>query len=247
MVAADPLDEVRVLLFDVFGTLVDWRSTVIAELQTTGDRLGLTTDWEDLADRWRGRYQPSMAEVREGRRPYLSLDVLHRESLVAILAEVGLDPLPDDEIDRLNRVWHRLQPWPDTPPGFARLAERAELAAMSNADVVMVRAIADHAGIAWHHVFGAEPARMFKPRPEVFLHALSALGLDPDRVMMVAAHNRDLEVTADLGLRTAFVVRPTEYGPTQTTDLTPTGPWDVVCDDLVQLADRLGAAPAHSG
>lgn len=227
------------LLFDVFGTLVDWRTSVAEQLSEFGRRHRIAADWSGLADDWRAHYQPSMEAVRRGQRPWVPLDVLNRESLAQVLADHGLEHLDASLVAGLERVWHRLRPWPDTVRAWERLGRRATLVSLSNADVAMATAIADHAGLGWHAVLGAEPARAYKPQPAVYLHAVATIGIRPEQAMMVAAHNRDLEAASRLGIRTALVLRPNEHGPGQTSDLAPTGEWDVVCDDLIELADVL--------
>ncbi len=178
-----------------------------------------------------------------GSRPWVPLDLLHAESLSSLLTQCGIGPLHPDEFSDLNRAWHRLKPWPDVVHAFPPLAKRAALVSLSNADLAMSANIAQHAGISWHAIMGAEPAKAYKPQAEVFLHALDAMRVRPEEAMMVAAHNHDLHAAARLGLRTALVIRPTEHGPGQTTDLTPSGDWDIVCSDLRQLATVLTSPP----
>lgn len=238
----DGLEAVRgrvsALCFDVFGTVVDWRTSVIEEGRSLGRRLGVEADWEALADAWRGLYQPSMDRVRRGEIPWKPLDELHRESLDTLLERFGLDLSEADRVD-LNLAWHRLRPWPEVVPALERLAERYTLATLSNANIELAADMAANAGLPWHHILGAEVARAYKPMPEAYLRSAAAIGLQPDRCMLVAAHNGDLRAARTLGFATAFVPRPTEYGPDQTADLGPEGPWDVVADDFTHLADLL--------
>jgi len=221
----------KALLFDVFGTCVDWRSTVVRE----GAALGLP---ERFGDDWRGRYQPQLETVRSGAREWTTLDVLHREALDEVLAEHGVD-LPAEQRDELNRVWHRLDPWPDTVPGLERLKERFVIAPVSNGNIALLVNMAKHAGLPWDAILGAELARAYKPQPQAYLRSVEALGIASREAMMVAAHNGDLATAAGLGLMTAFVPRPREHGPGQTSDLRPEGSYDVVATDLIDLANAL--------
>jgi 2-haloacid dehalogenase len=221
----------KALFFDVFGTCVDWRTSVIR----AGEPYGLPAAY---ADDWRARYQPQLETVRSGRREWTVLDVLHREALDDVLAAHGADLSPAER-DELNLVWHRLDPWADTVPGLARLRERAVIAPVSNGNIALLVDMARHAGLPWDAILGAELARAYKPQPEAYLRSAEALGIAPGEAMMVAAHNGDLEAAAALGFRTAFVPRPTEHGPGQTTDLEPAGDYDVVAEDLAALASVL--------
>lgn len=226
------------LCFDVFGTTVDWRTSIIAEGKALGRRLGLHRDWEALADRWRAMYQPSMERVRSGEIPWKPLDVLHLESLDHLLTEFEI-PLGDDDRRDFNRAWHRLKPWPEVVPALTRLAEHYTLATLSNANIELAANMAEHAGLPWHHILGAEVARSFKTRPEVYLASAAAMELDPEQCVMVAAHNADLVAAAALGFGTAFVRRATEYGPDQQTDLEAEQEWDYIVEDFTELADTL--------
>ncbi|MGD9695220.1 MAG: haloacid dehalogenase type II [Thermoleophilia bacterium] len=235
-------DPPRALLFDVFGTCVDWRTSVAREGDAMARRLGLPPiDWFTFADAWRGRYQPQMETVRSGARPWLDLDVLHREALDGLLADFGLDAVDERERAALTRAWHRLDPWPDTAEGLARMRSRFVVAPNSNGHIALMVALARRGGFTWDAVLGAELAGAYKPLPEVYLRSVAALGLAPGEVMMVAAHNDDLVAAAACGLRAAFVLRPTEYGPSQATDLAADPVAEVAAADLVDLAERLGA------
>jgi 2-haloacid dehalogenase len=234
--------EVVALLFDVFGTCVDWRSSIAREGEALGRRLGLgEVDWPAFADAWRGLYQPRMETVRSGRRPWTNLDVLHRESLDRVLADFGLDEVGERDRELLTLAWHRLDPWPDTVEGLRRLRARFPIAPCSNGHIALMVGLSRHAGIGWDAILGAEIARTYKPRPEVYTRSVEALGLRPGQAMMVAAHNPDLEAAAALGLRTAFVARPKEHGPVQTSNLEPGPAAEVAARDLVDLAEKLGA------
>lgn len=226
------------LCFDVFGTVVDWRTSVIEEGRALGRRLGLEADWEALADQWRGLYQPSMERVRSGEIPWKPLDELHRESLDILLDRFDLPLSESDRVD-FNQAWHRLTPWPEVVPALERLATRYTLATLSNANIELAANMAANAGLPWHHILGSEVAQTFKPLPEAYLRSAAAMGLEPGQCMLVAAHNDDLRAARALGFGTAFVARPTEYGPNQTKDLEPDGPWDLVCADFTELAAAL--------
>jgi 2-haloacid dehalogenase len=229
------------LLFDVFGTCVDWRASVAREVGAAAARAGVALDPLAFADAWRALYQPSMEEVRSGRRPFVPLDVLHRESLGALLPRFGLaGRLPEAALDDLARAWHRLDPWPDVVPGLARLRRRFVVAPHSNGNVALIVAMARRAGLAWDCVLGAEVVGRYKPERESYRIAVRLLGLAPGEAMMVAAHAGDLRAARDAGLRTAFVARPHEQGPGAGAESPPEG-CDVVARDFLDLADRLGA------
>lgn len=230
----------RALLFDVFGTCVDWRTSVSREFVALGERLGISgIDWTAVADAWRGQYQPQMERVRSGKRPWVTLDVLHRESLDGVLNDFDLASIPSAERDALTFAWHRLQTWPDVVRGLHRLKTRAIIAPCSNGHIALQVNLGKHAGLPWDEILGAEIARAYKPQPEVYLRSVTTLGLDPKEVMMVAAHNDDLIAAAACGLRTAFVPRPLEHGESQTTDLTPAAAFDYTARDFIDLASQL--------
>ena len=229
----------KALLFDVFGTCVDWRSGVAREGEALGRRLGISgIDWFAVADAWRERYQPQMETVRGGGRPWVTLDVLHRESLDAVLAAFGLGDVPAAERDELTLAWHRLDPWPDVVAGLTRLKARYVIAPCSNGHIALMVNMAKRAGLPWDAILGAEIARAYKPQPAVYLRSAEALGLEPVQVMMAAAHGSDLEAARACGLRTAFVPRPTEHGP-KDGDVKPVGGADVEAADFLGLAGRL--------
>ena len=234
------LDSVQALTFDVFGTVVDWRRSIIREGEALGRAKGLTMDWPRFADAWRGLYQPMLSRVRNGELPWTKLDTLHRMSLDRLLVDFGIAGLSEAEIDHLNRAWHRLDPWPDAVEGLTRLRRRFILATCSNGNVAMMVDMAKRAGLPWDAILGAETARHYKPQPEAYLITAELLGLRPEQCMMVAAHNGDLAAAAGCGLRTAFVPRPSEHGPGQTTDLAPKRDYDAVAKDFVDLAATLG-------
>ena len=232
--------EIKALAFDVFGTVVDWRSSIIREGEALGRTRGLAVDWARLADDWRALYQPAMERVRSGEIGWCKLDDLHRINLDRLLERHGLKALREAEIEHLNRVWHRLDPWPDAVAGLTRLKSRYLLATLSNGNVALLVNMAKRAGLPWDAVLGAEPARAYKPAPEAYLRTVDFLGLRPEQCLMVAAHNADLLAAARCGLRTAFVRRAREHGPGQTSDLEPETGFDIVADDFLTLADQLG-------
>ena len=205
---ASDLTTIKALTFDVFGTVVDWRSSIAREVRDSLGRAGLECDWTAFAERWRALYQPAMEAVRSGRRPWTRLDDLHRENLRSVLDEFGLAPRSEAEIEQLNRAWHRLDPWPDAVAGLTRLKRRYILATLSNGNVALMVNLARHAGLPWDAILGAEVARAYKPMPEVYLRTADLLGLSPAECLMVAAHNGDLQAAAACGFRTAFVARP---------------------------------------
>lgn len=238
------MSHIQALLFDVFGTVVDWRGGVAREAAPFLARHGIAADGHAFADAWRARYQPAMEAVRSGARPFTRLDTLHRENLETLMRDAGADParIPEAELDALNRAWHRLDPWPDSVAGLARLKTRFVIAPLSNGNVALLLNIAKRAGLPWDAILGAEVAGAYKPQPEAYRRTADILGLPPEACMMVAAHNDDLAAARRCGLATAFVARPTEHGPGQSTDLAPSEAWDVVATDFNDLAERLGCA-----
>jgi len=232
---------VQALAFDTFGTVVDWRRSILVELDTLGRARGLAFDREGLLTEWKAGYRPGMDAVNRGEAPWATIEAIYRARLVALLPRYGLGDLSPADVDHLTRVWWRLRPWPDAVPGLTRLRRRFILSPLSNASFGGMVHLARFAGLPWDCVITAENARCYKPRPEVYRTAVALLGLQAEEVMMVAAHNYDLRAARACGLRTAFVPRPEEYGPGQTTDLAPDSDWDVVAGDFLELADRLGA------
>lgn len=233
-------DAVEALLFDVFGTVVDWRSSIIDDLGRFGSEKGIKADWAQFADDWRGLYQPAMEEVRSGRRAWTILDVLHRESLDKLIAKHGLTGLSEADKVHINKVWHRLRPWPDAVAGLARLKARYIIGTLSNGKVGLLTRMAKFGALPWDVILGAETAGAYKPLPQAYLASAELLNLAPGRVMLVAAHNGDLAAARKAGLRTAFVARPGEYGPNQNRDLKAEGDWDVVTDSFIGLAEVMG-------
>lgn len=238
-----PLSQVRALTFDVFGTVVDWRGSIIrygAELEA---ELGAGIDWPMFADAWRAAYRPSMDRVRRGDLPWTNLDSLHRRSLDRLAPAFGLGALDADQMDRLNRVWHRLEPWPDVVPGIERLARRYIIASLSNGNVALLTNMAKRAGLRWDAILSAELFRRYKPDPEVYIGAASLLGLEPGEVMMVAAHPDDLEAGRSVGLRTAYVHRPFEHGRARYLGVPKEAGFDVYAADFGELASKLKLMP----
>jgi 2-haloacid dehalogenase len=235
--------DIRACLFDVFGTVVDWRTSVSRDLTAFAKQKDIAgVDWLEFAVEWRKLYQPSMEEVRSGRRPFTILDVLHRESLMKLIERYRIKDLSDTDIEHVNRVWHRLDPWPDAVAGLKRLKTKFIIAPCSNGNIALMVNMAKRAGLPWDCILGAETARAYKPMPEAYLASCRQLGLAPASVMMVAAHNNDLRAAKAQDLKTAFVARPTEHGPGQTADLAPDPACaDISATDFIELAARLGA------
>ena len=229
----------RALLFDVFGTVVDWRSSIAREVQAALADRPVSVDSEAFADRWRALYQPAMARVRSGEIDFVPLDELHRANLDQVLAEFSVDHLSESEKVQLNLAWHRLDAWPDAVAGLERLKSRYIIGTLSNGNIALIVNMAKHSGLSWDVVLGAEVARAYKPQPQAYLSSAQALGLTPGECILVAAHNDDLKAAAQCGFRTAFVERPFEHGPDQTTDRTADGDYDYVARDFVDLALHL--------
>jgi 2-haloacid dehalogenase len=227
----------RALVFDVFGTVVDWRSSIIREGQGLGRQKDLEVDWAAFADAWRSRYAPSMDRVRRGDIPWTKLDDLHRASLEGLLREFGIETLCEEEKDHLNRVWHRLDPWRDAVEGLTRLKERRVIAPLSNGNVALLVNLAKRAGLPWDLILSAELVRHYKPDPETYLMAPDLLDLRPEGVMMVA-HTDDLRAAQENGLRTAYVPRPLEFGHGGEVD-PPDPSFDLVVNDFIELDKKL--------
>lgn len=236
------LSSVKALVFDTFGTVVDWRSSVAREIEALAARKGFSVDGAKFADAWRRGYGPSMNRVRTGELPWTKLDDLHRMILDRILVEFKITGLFGGETDALNRAWHRLQPWPDAVAGLTRLKKKFTIAPLSNGNIALMTAMAKHSGLPWDCILGAELVRHYKPDREVYLSAAEFLNLEPADVMMVAAHLGDLRAAKTLGLKTAFVARPLEFGPTGKPDLTADPSIaDLSAKDFNDLAAQMGA------
>ncbi len=240
MTPAMDLAGVKALTFDVFGTVVDWRSTVVQEMAPIGVEYGVDGDWAAFADAWRRGYHEGMTRVNRGEEPWMKVDEIHRRRLGELLAEFGLDSMPDDEREHLNRVWHRLEPWPDAVDGIERLRRRFVVAPLSNGNTSLLTNMAKHAGIPWDCILSSELAGRYKPAPEAYQKAAELLDLQVDEVLMVAAHSSDLRGARGAGLRTAFVSRPLEFGPERAPEA-PDASFDIVAADFLDLADRLNA------
>ena len=231
----------KAILFDVFGTIVDWRTSLITDLSAWGAAKFPAADWPGLIDSWRGAYVPSMNRVRRGAQPWTNLDGLHRASLRDLAPRFGL-PASLSEADETYLVhgWHRLNPWPDSLPGLTRLHAHFALAPLSNGNVALLVAMARRAGLPWDAILGAEVSRAYKPLPEAYDSAARMLGLAPDECLMVAAHPSDLRAAAARGFRTAYIHRPLEFGPGHEAAWPAEGAFDYAFDDFGSLADALG-------
>ncbi|PWB58066.1 MAG: haloacid dehalogenase type II [Bradyrhizobiaceae bacterium] len=230
---------VQALFFDVFGTLVDWRTSIAREAAAILRPCGHALDWEAFADAWRDQYQPAMEEVRAGTIPFCKLDALHRRNLERILPRFGVAGLAEETLRDLNLAWHRLAAWPDVPPGLARLRRRFRLAPVSNGNISLMVDLARRNQFPWDAILGAEIAGDYKPKPRVYLSACAAFDLAPADCAMVAAHSSDLAAAAACGLRTIHVARANEHGPGKG-ETEPTVPVDLAVADLEELATKLG-------
>lgn len=231
---------VKAILFDTFGSVVDWRSSLIAELTAFGAERGIAADWAGLVDAWRAAYAPSMDRVRKGEQGWTKLDDLHRASVDRLVREFDIRGLTEADLVHINLGWHRLAPWPDAVAGLTRLKSRYIIGPLSNGNVALLLNMAKHAGIPWDMICAAELFRHYKPDPETYLGAAALLGLAPGEVMMAAAHNNDLAAARRCGLKTAFWPRTNEYGPHQSRDFAAEAEWDVVAADIGDLATRMG-------
>jgi 2-haloacid dehalogenase len=228
------------IVFDTFGSVVDWRSSLIADLTAYGTIKGVTADWPALVDAWRAAYHPSMQRVRIGEQPWTTLDKLHRASLDRLVADFAIKGLTEADLTHINLGWHRLRPWPDSVPGLTRLKSRFIIGPLSNGNVSLLLNMAKFAGIPWDMIFGSDLFGHFKPDPETYLGVARMLDLRPDQVMLGAAHNGDLANARACGLLTAFFPRPTEYGPHQKRDYAADQDWDIVATDIQDMAAQLG-------
>jgi 2-haloacid dehalogenase len=238
--ATAAVSQVKALTFDIFGTVVDWRTTIIREGREVGRAKGIDIDWIEFADAWRDGYGPAMNRVRNGDLGWKTIDELHRIILDELLTRFEIDNLSESEIDSFNRVWHRLDPWPDAVEGLTLLKQNFVIASLSNGNVALLVNMAKNAGLPWDTVLSAELAGHYKPHKEVYLKAAALLGLEPAEVMMVAAHKGDLRAAAKAGLRTAFVPRPKER-PNRDIDLAFDDAFDVNATDFIDLARQLTA------
>jgi 2-haloacid dehalogenase len=230
----------RALAFDVFGTVVDWRSSIIRELEEFGGTHGVQQDWAAFADNWRAGYAPSMDRVRRGELQWTRIDELHRMILTELLAGAGVTA-SDEDVDALNRAWHRLDPWPDSVAGLTRLKEKFVITTLSNGNMSLLTNMAKRAGLPWDCVISAELFHHYKPDREAYLGCADLLGVSPDELMLVAAHPGDLRAAHDAGLRTAYVTRPLEHGPGRDAPRVEPGEFDIAATDFGDLAEQLGA------
>ncbi len=235
------LSQIKALLFDTFGTVVDWRTSLVCELSKFGQNKGVVTDWALLTDEWRAAYYPSMDRVRKGELPWTTLDALHRQSLELLVKKLGISGLTAEDLDELTNAWRRLRPWPDVLEGMQRLSTRYLLGPLSNANIALMVRLRKFAALPWDFVFGADLWRHYKPSPEAYRGAYKLLGLPPNEVMLVAAHNDDLRAARSEGLCTAFIPRPDEYGPRQQKDFAAEEEWTVIASDLRDLASLLSS------
>ena len=232
--------QIKLLAFDVFGTVVDWRSSVIAEGEQLGKSKGINIDWTAFADAWRAIYRPYMDKVQSGEFPWTKLDDLHRMMLAETLKKFAIDSLSGEEKEHFNHVWHRLTPWPDSVPGLERLKSRFVITTLSNGNISLLTNMAKHAGLPWDCVLSAENVRRYKPDLGIYLLPGELFDLKPEQVMMVAAHEHDLQSAQRHGLRTAYVHRPMEHGAGKASKIPPTERYDFVAEDFGDLAQQLG-------
>jgi 2-haloacid dehalogenase len=232
----------RALAFDVFGTVVDWRGSLISELEMFGEAHGLAEDWASFADAWRAGYPVAMNRVRTGELPWLKIDTLHRLILDELLDAAGIDAVPDADVDALNRAWHRLNPWPDSVAGLTLLKQRFVITTLSNGNLSLLTNMAKRAGLPWDCVISAELFHHYKPDPEAYLGCAELLDVAPTELMLVATHPSDLRAARAAGLMTAYVTRPLEHGPGQPLPRVEDGEFDVTATDFLELAQQLGAS-----
>ncbi len=234
------IDNVKAIVFDTFGTISDWRSSIAAEGARIAAQRGLSVfDGDEFARAWRAGYRPGMARVISGERDWVPVDVIHRERLDEIIPDFGLDMLNEEERVHLNEAWHRINPWADSIPGLLRLKKAYLIAPLSNGSLVLLSSMAKRAGIPWDFVFSSDMHKAYKRDPKVYQNAIALLGFEPHEVMMGAAHNDDLEAAREQGMRTAYINRPTEYGIDQTKDFEATSDWDIIADSVEGVADAM--------
>ena len=230
---------IKILAFDVFGTVVDWRSSVIAEAEQLGKSKGLNIDGPALADAWRAAYRPALDRVRSGELPWTKLDTLHRMSLDKILEDFKIESLTEQDKEHFNRIWHRLQPWPDSIPGLQRLKTGFIITTLSNGNISLLTDMAKHAALPWDCILSAENVRHYKPDAEIYRLPSELFDVKPEQVMLVAAHEHDLQAAQKHGLRAAYVHRPLEHGAGKSSALAVSGLYDVRAADFLDLAGQL--------
>jgi 2-haloacid dehalogenase len=233
----------KAIVFDTFGSVVDWRTSVIDQLTAFGERRGFQAGWAELADAWRGEYRPSMDRVRSGRQAFATLDELHRRSLEQLLLQRGMAGITTEDLDELTLIWHRLRPWPDSVPGLIRLKSRFIIGPLSNGNTALLVDLARYAGLPWDVVLGSDVFGHYKPDPETYLGVCRLLRLEPGQVMLAAAHSDDLAAAQSYGLAIAFFPRPAEFGTPERAQADLPGPgmsFDYRCLDIEDLAVQLG-------
>lgn len=228
------------IVFDTFGSVVDWRGSLVAEMAELGKKRGVSADWPAVADAWRNGYHATMDEVAAGRREWLHLDILHRELLEKALSDLGVTGFSDEDLTWINFGWHRLKAWPDAVAGITRLKSKFIVGSLSNGTVRLLTDMAKSADLAWDVIFGSDMFRRFKPHPDTYLGSARLLDLQPGELMLASAHNGDLANARKYGLQTGFFFRRTEYGPNQTIDLTAEQDWNVIAEDIEDMATKLG-------
>ena len=235
------MQSIEALVFDVFGTVVDWRGSITREGRALGERKNIKFNWGRFANAWRAGYAPAMDRVRKGELPWMNIDQLHRLILDELLVKFKIDGLTEEDKDHFNRAWHRLKPWPDSVRGLKRFKKKFVIATLSNGNMSLLTNMAKNGGLPWDCVISAELFGHYKPDPETYEGAAKMLGFARDRVMLVAAHKDDLRAAQRSGLHAAFVARPKEFPPSKKLDLSPDSTFDYNATSLIDLADQLGA------
>jgi 2-haloacid dehalogenase len=234
------IEDITAILFDTYGTVVDWRSSVIAEGRALAREKGIEgVDWEAFTDAWKATYRPYMDQVLNGERPWTNNDALHRQRLDEIIGEFGIAGLNEHDLADFNRAWHRLKPWPDSLAGLRRIKAKVPIGSFSNGNMLLLANMANHSDIPWDFIIASDMFRQYKPDPRFYLGAIELLGGEAESIMLVAAHNYDLANARKHGMKTAFVLRPTMFGPNQDTNLKAEDDWDIVTDSIEGVADAL--------
>ena len=236
---SESLKNVKAMTFDVFGTVVDWRSSIAREAKMMGEQKGFDFDWDNFADKWRAGYGPSMNKVRTGELPWTKIDVLHRMILDELLSEYNITSLTESEKDHFNRAWHRLDPWPDSVPGLTELKKNYVISPLSNGNVALLVNMAKYGGLPWDTVLSAELAQHYKPDPEAYQSTSEFLGFPIEQIMMVAAHKNDLKSAKGQGMMTGYIPRPKEHGPNTTVDSNPEDYIDIIGENFVAFANKM--------
>ena len=236
---SESLKNVKAMTFDVFGTVVDWRSSIAREAKMMGEQKGFDFDWDNFADKWRAGYGPSMNKVRTGELPWTKIDVLHRMILDELLSEYNITNLTESEKDHFNRAWHRLDPWPDSVPGLTELKKNYVISPLSNGNVALLVNMAKYGGLPWDTVLSAELAQHYKPDPEAYQSTSEFLGFPIEEIMMVAAHKNDLKSAKGQGMMTGYIPRPKEHGPNTTVDSNPEDYIDIIGENFVDFANKM--------